>query len=264
MAERNPITMKGLVYSLPEAETVEIRRDVPFPAADGGTLVMDLYYPPGRAEGQHHPVVVIVEGYNDVGAERILGCRFKDMVCIDNWGRLIAASGMVAIAATNRSPLADVHALLRHLRENAGTLDLDADRIGAWACSGHGPVALSVLMSDRRLKCAALLYSYTLDLEGSTAVADAQKVFKFENPGQGKTVADLPADLPIFIVKAGKDDPALNEALDRFVSSAQARHLPITLIDHPDGPHGFDLMDDSERSREIIKRALAFLQKWLA
>ncbi|MEO8679996.1 MAG: hypothetical protein ABI665_13170 [Vicinamibacterales bacterium] len=258
---QNPITLKGLVYSIPEMAAVKIRRDVPFVAADGGELLMDLYYPPQKGPA---PVVVIVEGYNDVGAERILGCRFKDMVCIDHWGRLIAASGMAAVAGTNRSPLADAHALIRHLRQHAAALDLDESRIGAWACSGHGPVALSVLMSDRRLKCGALLYAYTLDLDGSTAVADAQKMYRFENPGEGKTVAELPADLPLFIARAGKDDLGLNAALDRFVSGARARNLPITVVNHPDGPHAFDLLDDSETSRDIIKGALAFLHTWLA
>ena len=54
--------------------------------------------------------------------------------------------------------------------------------------------------------------------------------------------------------------PGLNDALDRFVTEGLARNLPLTLVNHPDAPHAFDLMHDSDTSREIIRRALAFMQ----
>ena len=54
--------------------------------------------------------------------------------------------------------------------------------------------------------------------------------------------------------------PGLNEALDDFVLKALASNLPVTLVNHPDGPHAFDLLHDSETSREIIKRILQFMQ----
>lgn len=37
-------------------------------------------------------------------------------------------------------------------------------------------------------------------------------------------------------------------------------NLPVTLVNHATGPHGFDLMDDSEASREVVRAMLAFLQ----
>ena len=262
---RNPITLKPLVYSTADGDAVKPRRDVPFAGADGRELLMDLYYPPTTTEGRRLPVVFIVEGFNDVGAERILGCRFKDMASVEGWGRLIAANGMVAIVCTNRNPLADAHALLRHVRDNAAALGLDESRIGVWACSGHGPVALSVLISDRRLTCAALVYPYLMDLDGSTAVAEAQKMWRFDNACEGRSIDELPADLPIFIVRAGKDQmPRLNEALDRFVAGSLAKNLPLSLVNYARGEHGFDLTNDSEGSREIIRNTLAFLRQWLA
>lgn len=262
---RNPITLKPLVYSTADADAVKPRRDVTFAGSDGGELLMDLYYPPTTTEGRRLPVVLIVEGFNDVGAERILGCRFKDMVSIEGWGRLIAANGMVAIVGTNRNPLADAHALLRHVRDNAAALGLDESRIGVWASSGHGPVALSILISDRRLTCAAFLYPYSMDLDGSTAVAEAQKMWRFDNGCEGRSIDELPADLPIFIVRAGRDQmPRLNEALDRFVAGALARNLPLSLVNYAQGEHAFDLTNDSEGSRETIRNTLAFLRQCLA
>jgi hypothetical protein len=37
-------------------------------------------------------------------------------------------------------------------------------------------------------------------------------------------------------------------------------NLPLTFVNHPSGPHAFDLFDDSETSREIVRRALSFLR----
>lgn len=237
-------------------------KDLAFIAADGDGLVMDFYYPEPRAE--RSPAVVIVHGYNDVGFERMLGSRFKDSAWTVGWGQKIAASGMVAIAYTNRQPLADAHALFQHIRENAAALGVDENRIGIFASSGHGPVALSLLMSDRRLKCAALLYPYAMDLDGSTAVAEAQKMFKFDNACEGKSIDDLPAESPIFIARAGKDQmPRLNEALDRFVARALARNMPVSFVDHAEGPHAFDLTDDSEMAHEVIRGVLTFLRSCL-
>jgi hypothetical protein len=54
--------------------------------------------------------------------------------------------------------------------------------------------------------------------------------------------------------------PHLNETLDRFLVKALACNLPVTLANHPAAPHAFDLFDDSETSREMIRRILAFMQ----
>jgi len=153
--------------------------------------------------------------------------------------------------------------LLRHVRQNAASLGVDENRIGLWASSGNVPLALSLLMQDDRdfVKCAVLCYAFTLDLEGSTAVAEAAGKWKFVNPVAGKSVADLPPDLPLFVARAGQDEfPHLNETLDRFLAHALARNLPITFVNHPTGPHAFDLLDDTATSREIVRQILGFLR----
>jgi acetyl esterase/lipase len=181
-----------------------------------------------------------------------------------SWGRLVAASGMVAITyATGREPEADVHAVLQYIRQNAASLGIDETRIGVWACSGHVPNALSVLMREDRegLRCAALLYGVTLDLDGATGVAEAARMFKFVTPCAGRSIEDLPRDLPLFLVRAGRDEtPHLNEALDRFLARALEADLPFTLVNDATAPHAFDLMRDDETSREVIRQVLAFLR----
>ena len=105
-------------------------------------------------------------------------------------------SGLVGITYANREP-GDVHEVLHHVQQNAALLGIDGNRIGVWACSGHGPNALSVLLEHRRdgLTCAVLAYAYALDLDGSTHIADAAKQFRFVTPTAGRSVNDLPPDL---------------------------------------------------------------------
>jgi dienelactone hydrolase len=111
------------------------------------------------------------------------------------------------------------------------------------------------------LKCAILYYGFMLDDDGSNNVAEGAETVGFANPCVGRTVNDLPRDVPLFIVRAGQDDiPGLNETIDRFLGKAVARNMPVTFTNYPDGPHGFDLKDDSEASREIIRQTLAFMQ----
>jgi hypothetical protein len=54
--------------------------------------------------------------------------------------------------------------------------------------------------------------------------------------------------------------PGLNALIDRFVPAAIARGLPLTLVNHPTGPHSFELLDDSPTTRAVVQQVLAFLQ----
>jgi len=74
----------------------------------------------------------------------------------------------------------------------------------------------------------------------------------------------LRRDIPLFIARAGQDQmPGLNDTLDRFLVKALACNLPISFVNHSEAPHAFDLFHDSETSRGIISRILAFLQSHL-
>lgn len=268
MSEQNPqdrFTKTPVVYQLQGTDRVAVQADIQFRGSDASPLPMDVYLPPDMKNGDRRPAVVIVEGYPDPGFEKMFGMKFKQIAAISSWGRLIAASGLVAVAYANREPIADLDAVLDHVEKNVSSLGIDGARIGLWASSGHAPLALSAMMRRRELKCAALLYPYTLDLDGGTGLANAAKMFRFVNPAAGKTVEDLPAGTPLLIARAGKDEmPGLTEALDRFVAKALARNLPISLVNQPEGLHAFDLYQDSAMSREVVKNVLAFLRSHLS
>jgi acetyl esterase/lipase len=260
--QQDHIAKRRVVYSIAGAPAASVRRDHEYRVVDAGALTMDVYYPPGSTTGAL-PAVLFVTGFRDSGAERMVGCKLKEMGSYVSWAELATTCGLVAITYANAEPAADAHNVLNHVRQNAAALGIDENRVGLWACSGNVPTALSLLMRHgcNDLKCAVLYYGYTLDDDGSSRVADAARQFGFVNPSAGKSVADLPPGLPLFVARAGQDQmPGLNAALDDFVLKALMHNLPLTVVNHPVGPHAFDLFHDSEISREIIRRTLEFMQ----
>jgi acetyl esterase/lipase len=257
------VTKKPVVYRIPGVGAT-VRRNVEYSTTDAGPLTMDLYYPADSKAGAQLPAVVFVHGYSDagVGMPKVLGWPpLKEWAMFTSLGQLAAASGIVAVTYTNREPAADLVALLQHIRQNAAALSIDENRIGLYACSGHVPLALFALMhgGPAHLKCAVLSCGFMLDLDGSTRIADMAKQFGFVTPAAGKSVDDVPEGVPLFIVRASQEQfPHLNDTLERFVAKALARNLPITVVNHQ-GPHGFEIMQDSENARETIRQMLRFL-----
>jgi hypothetical protein len=260
MTQQDHISRKRVVYTIDGMEAIEIRRDVPYGTSDTGSLTMDVYYPPQADRSARLPLVLFVTGFSDRGAELMVGCKFKEMGSYVSWAQLVAASGMIGVTYANEQPDRDALAVLQHIRAHPEELGVHASRIGIWSCSGNVPNALALSMRER-FTCAAFFYGYTLDLDGASDVAGAQAQFRFVNASAGRTMVDLPREMPLLVARAGKDEmPGLNSALDRFVARALAGNLPLTLVNHPSGPHAFDLWDDSASSREIVRQCLAFLR----
>ncbi|HJQ38646.1 MAG TPA: hypothetical protein VKB93_16035 [Thermoanaerobaculia bacterium] len=177
------------------------------------------------------PAVLIVGGYRG---------RINTMEPVKAWARRIAGAGMIAAAYANEDPIADVHRAIEELRSRT-------DRIALLAMSGNVPVALSAL---RGMRCAALLYGCMLDLDERTAS------FGFADP---KTrFDDIPRDVPLFLVRAGRDQfDGINESIDRFVAQSLAHDLPVTLMNHAGAAHAAE-------SEEVIRATLRFLRDHLS
>ena len=103
--QRHEITKKRVVYQIPGMDAVPVRRDLEYQVTDVGVLTMDLYYPPDSQREARIPAIVFVVGYPDPGAEKRIGCKFKEMESYISWGQLTAASGLAAITyATGKEP----------------------------------------------------------------------------------------------------------------------------------------------------------------
>ncbi len=86
----------------------------------------------------------------------------------------------------------------------------------------------------------------------------------FANPCVGRTLADLRRDVPLLITRAGRDQfPAMNASIDRFIRHGLIGNLPMTVVNHAEGEHAFDLFEESRTSRDIVRQTLRFLGQHL-
>ena len=261
MLAQNFATIK-VVYQTPAIEKVIIKQDLAYKTKEGKDLTFDLNYPPDFKGDKKLPVVIMVLGY----ADDVFKSPLKSWEVYKDWAKLFAASGMAAINYSTLQPASDIEDLILHIRENAEDLQLDGDAIGIWSCSGNVVNALSVIMDERKdyIKCAALFYGImaTPDQKFQEVIQKFSEMVNFSIDGLDK-IKNFHQDLPILIVRAGKDRKDINQTLDHYVSQAISNNVPLTLINYTEGHHAFDVMDDNDRSRDIIEQTLKFMRSHL-
>lgn len=233
-----------------------VEREVVYASASDAGRVMDVYRPADRNAACG--VVIIASGYTAPGLKRHLGRTAREFASVRSWCELFTAEGLAAVAYDAIDPATDLQLVIKSLTRRGATWGIDPSLMGIFACSGNTPVALSF---SGHLECRALLYGYTIDCEGTGFVADASKQFGFATPIDG---VDAAPSVPTLVVRAGNDAFAgLNDSIDAFVANALRKNLPVTLINHPSAPHGFDLTDDGDESRRIIRQVLKFVSERL-
>jgi dienelactone hydrolase len=241
MAERD--LSKRIVYHVDGMRDVRVQREVVYKRDGAAELKMNIYSPARLSGDARVPAVFFVHG-GPIPEQFTPPTQWGVFV---SYGELAAASALVGVTFSHRlyAPTdyersrADVAAAIEYVREHATQLNVDADRIALWYFSGGGPL-LSAVLRDRPayVRCVLAFYAF-LDK---------------------RDVREKGGGLPMFIARAGLDQPLINQSIDAFVQEALAGNVPLELMHHPAGRHGFDILDDDERSREIIARAVAFAQ----
>lgn len=247
---------KPVVVELPYSGTV--LRDIPY--GSNGQFA-DIYYPAKRNDPV--PLVVFVTGYPDPGFEKMTGLKLKDIVQNQSWARLLAASGIAAILYTAADPVRDALELVDWVTGKAGELGINAQGLGVFSLSGNVPNALHVLQQRHHIRCASLCYGFMLDSEPEKVVSAAAAQFHFVNPNG--TQVQFATELALLLVRAGQDAfPGVNESIDNFVGQALQANRDLELINYPQGAHAFDILDDSEHARQLVRRIVKFYQQRLS
>jgi hypothetical protein len=52
----------------------------------------------------------------------------------------------------------------------------------------------------------------------------------------------------------------MDDSIDRFIREAISKNVALSFANHPQGVHSFDSQNDDNRSREIIRSAIAFMK----
>jgi acetyl esterase/lipase len=260
--------MMPVVYKIPGMDKVKVLQNLKYMQTDDPNILMDVYLPLDLARGEKRPAVIFIHG--GVKTEYTP----KDWGIYRTWGRLVAASGFVGVTFTHRleypnksldNAAQDVTAAISYVRANAGKYGVDKDRICLIAYSAGGPM-LSLAMRGETpyVRCLIGFYAF-MDVQQS----DYRKTERPETAKSFSPITYLQTDTskipPMFLARAGHDEvPTMGDSIDRFVKEALARNIALTFVNHPKGVHGFDNQNDDERSREIIRSAIAFMQVHLS
>ena len=254
----------SVVYRVPRMERVTVRRGIVFDNMASKPLALDAYIPRGARTGQRLPSIVFISG-----AENVRQWRWFITL-----GQLAAAHGMVGIIPDKRYPrgldglrtgFEDTEKLLAYLRTNSDRLGIDPQRICLWTFSAGGRLTSVGLNSGTpTVRCLVIFYG-VLDLSQEFAtISDKREqdtlliqysplhVMESKVSSGGKVP-------PLFIGRAGKDVPFINSGIDKFATTALRSNVALTVMNYPEGDHGFDGLNDTPQSRAIIKAALQFI-----
>ena len=264
----NELAKKRLVYQIPGMEQVPVQKDITFKTVERLALKMDVYYPQGMEQGMTCPAVILVSG--DPSPQFVE--RSKDIGIYISYGQLIAASGLVAVTFNHRSLEgytklhevgSDVDDLVSYVRENSQSLGIDADALCIWAFSSGPLYGLRTAMrgAPAYIRCIVSYYGGMSILNKNYFPYTPEEEPMFQEFSPVHYLREMVEGIaPLFVVKSGIDQPALNESIDEFVQEASTRNIPITFMNHPAGRHGFDILNDDARSREIIRATLEFVK----
>jgi acetyl esterase/lipase len=256
--------MMAVVLKMPGMDRVKVVENLKYSKSDDPNVLMDIYVPPDLSENEKRPVVIFLHG----GAKT--DYTPKDWGVYTSWGRLIAASGFVGVTFTHRleypntsleKAAADVRDAIKYVRENADKYHVDKDRVCLIAYSAGGPLLTLAMRGNMPfVRCLVVFYAF-MDIQQS----DYRKTEKPETVKSFSPITYLQTDAnkipPMFIARAGHDEvPTMLDSIDRFVAEALSKDIALTLVNHPQGVHGFDNQNDDERSREIIRTAIEFMR----
>ena len=268
------IIARRVVYSFPGMEKAQVRPDIVYKSVEGVALRLDAYYPPEFAYNKALPAVLFIHGDGPVEVIK----NVKSWGQYISWGQLVAACGLIGIPFEHRSSRgriagmeavdADIHDLIDYVRAHAAELHIDPCSLCVWACSAGVPYLQELMATPPDYVRGLVAYYGMMDFRQFTdsisretpAEERAATVQLFKKFSLLKHLQDHPTTIPpLFIAQASLDDPVANDTINRFVAAASARGAGVESVRHPNGQHGFDIVDDDETSRKIIEQTLRFI-----
>ncbi|GER91354.1 hypothetical protein KDW_55160 [Dictyobacter vulcani] len=267
MVDLREMSRMRVVYTLPGMEAVNVRKDLIYKTSDGADLKMDIYYPEDLQSQSCYPAVILVHG--DGPAELLRDA--KEHGAFVSLGQLLARMGVIAITFNHRvtdgwkrleETASDVDDLMQYVCEQSESLQVKKDALCMWTFSAGAPFGLRTALRNAPAHIRALVAYYgLLDLQSLRSIVPATTTDATlrEFSAISYLEKDVQSIPPLFIVRAGLDRPDLNSILDTFVAQAFKQNASITAVNHGTGHHGFDFLDDNERSREIIRQTLDFI-----
>jgi acetyl esterase/lipase len=244
----------------------------------GTALRYDVFMPPGGDDVR--PGVIFIHGGLVAGSTQRISP--KDLHA--QWGRLVAASGLVGITFSHRlntnenidTAANDVLRLVAEVRQRAAEWRLDPDLICVAVFSAGGPLA-SLFMTDGAsdapsARCIAFYYAF-MDVEHAAVISPFRRAYTEPRLSELRSYSPLAALIrntdrlpPLLVARAGLDAiPGINASIDRFMLTTLLTNQAVEFYNHPGGAHGFDLtVEDDDRAEYILSATLRFFREHLS
>jgi acetyl esterase/lipase len=58
------------------------------------------------------------------------------------------------------------------------------------------------------------------------------------------------------VTRVGRERPEFAPTVDAFIAAAEASGVRLEIVDVPNGHHSFDVVDDTDESRQAVQRAV--------
>jgi len=212
----------------PAATDITVATDVEYATAGSMRLAMDVYKP-RLAAGTRVPALIFFN--RATGVDR--SGRFYAA-----WARAAASKGLVAILPDLRqgSEAADFALLVSYLAAHGSEHGIDA--LAVYAGSGNVYSAFPAVEDPKQTAIKAAVMYY-----GSAPIAEFR------------------LDLPVLYVRAGLDRPPVNESIASLTALAVSQNAPVTLLNYAGGHHAFEIVDDTDATRQVIDQTLDFVKR---
>ena len=126
----------------------------------------------------------------------------------------------------------------RILTARGADVGIDREAIAVYAASGNAYAAFPFIEDPRQTAIKAAVIYY----------------------GTGP-VTEFRRDLPVLLVRAGLDRPALNQGITTLAALAVSQNAPLTLLNHASGYHGFEMFNDDDATRDVMEQTISFVRR---
>ncbi len=240
MARAAPLSAQdtgpGLVVPVPDASRITIASGT-YRSPSGASLAFEVFR--SAAAGGVTSLVVFANGIGPA-LPRMRGYR--------DWASLVTTRGFAAVLYDGptfdpsrplrdnlRESVAHLDSVIAVLRRRGAGLGVDPTALVVWAGSAQTATGTPYALSGERTVKGYVLYY-----------------------GAGE-VAEPRVDVPVLAVRAGLDSPGLNASFDSLTRQLIRAGAPVTVVNYPAGSHGFDVLDSTAMTGQVIDQTLEFM-----
>lgn len=232
-AIQKAVKIPPIAYSYSGAESLTIKKDIPYCHQNAIAQTFDVYYPKDFHPFQHK-TVLFVNGGGPIKQD------YKSYSCFTSWGELVAVENIIGITFNWRSgKQEDIIAMIDYLFAHEKELGINTHEICVFSLCRSVNYTLGCVLKYPEIKKMIMYYG---KISTNTKLANC-------------------ANRNFFIALGALDKKYPSSCNDWFIKNAKPNQYTVELCIHPHGVHGFDYANDDEHTRDIINKTLEFIKK---